>query len=395
MKNSYLIIWLFVATYTIKAQQLELYSRTTENVYSTAIADTFVLDVAYPKNLDYASKEVAYPLIILFDSYNTYTFSHHLKTIDMLTYHGQMPEAIIVGIPFTWQNRYSLTSIPKIDSLESFVFNQIIPAFKAGFNATGPLLIFGHSRTGYAVGYFTMKNSDKFQAAGVFSGFLDVGFDLKTTEQFLAERTASTAPFAFYYSAGKNTKEEETYLQDLEQLQSVFTQVPDKLKTMFFAFGYANHMTNYNLSVEAALLDYFGPYNLILDEWIFNKLDNLDTVNASTLLNILWADFNRVSEQLGGTVQPGISHILSIANHYMNNDANKALPLLTFGKRLYPGDYDLDYYLADTYIRLHKTENARQTIVEAKERLAADKLLSEEEKLEWLEAYNTLLAPND
>ena len=388
-----LFVYLLVISANAEAQELELYARSTNKVYSSAISDTFTLDVAIPKYFNHASSEVTFPLIILFDSYNTYTFSHHLKTIDMLTYHGQMPEAIVVGIPFTMQNRFKLTSLPMLDSLEAFVFKEVIPNFQEDYHATGPLLIFGHSRSAYAVGYFTMNNSSQFQASGVFSGFFDAGFDLATAERFLAQRSEISAPFAFYYSAGRTTREEETYLKDLEQLQDVFRdeRVPQQLRTLFFGFGYANHMTNYNLSVEAALLNYFGPYNLILDEWIFSKLEKLDTASGSTILRLLYTDFKKVSEQLGGTLQPGISHILSISNHYINSNATKALPLLALGKQLYPGDYDLDYYLVEAYFALDKMKEARETIDDAKERLTQDELLTEAEKADWLEAFEDVL----
>jgi enterochelin esterase-like enzyme len=387
-----LVLYLFYANLS-KAQELELYTRTTQNLYSTAINDSFLLDVAYPKYHEHTSPQVSYPLIVLFDSYNRYTFSHHLKTIDMLTGNDQMPEAVVVGIPFTPQNRKALTSVPGIDNLQSFVFDQVIPTFQKAYHATGPVLVFGHSRTGYAVGYFTMKNAAAFQAAGVFSGFFDTGFTAETASRFIDGHKASGAPFALYYSAGANTLEEATYMNDLQQLPAVFAveRLPENLRTTFFRFGYANHMTNYNLSVEAALLDYFGPYNLTLDNWLFNKTAKSDTASSLDIVREFYADFIAVSSQLGAPVSPTLTHFISLASYFMNRNPEAAFLLLSDGKKFYPGDFELDYYLAENYIVLENMKGAKETITHALKRLDNDMLLTTEEKMDWQDSFNDLL----
>ena len=383
---------------TAFGQPFNNYRLDTLAFHSQAVGETFQLELCLPLSLPIAAEAVRYPLIILFDSYNESTFQHNLQSIDIMTFHGQMPEAVVAGIPFTPQNRYYLTSptyrdgeaVAGIERMASFLFDELIPALKQRYQAAGPVILLGHSRTGFLVSHLMTQRYAEFQLAGAFSGFWEPGFEPADVDAFLADIAAHGRPFSFYFSAGSRSIQEATYHADYRQLSQKLQSaaVPANLHWAFHEHPYAGHMMNYNLSVPRVLTEYFGPYTLVLDDWLDHKVKTLE---PATALAALQADFAALSQQYGAELQPGITHFISIANVYRNQDVSAALEVLRYGLALYPRDYDLNYYLAFALLTKGEREKAEGVIAQMLEQAAQDEALDAEDRAELHEAFSELL----
>jgi hypothetical protein len=104
------VLLALIAQTDLTARDLTLYQSGSLPLKSLYLQDSIVLDIHLPESYNEASGSVLFPLIILFDSYNELTHAYNLHSIDILTLHGQMPESVIVGVPFTMHNRRYLTS---------------------------------------------------------------------------------------------------------------------------------------------------------------------------------------------------------------------------------------------------------------------------------------------
>lgn len=381
----------------LTAGELTLYQSGSLPLKSLYLQDSIILDIHLPESYNEASGSVLFPLIILFDSYNELTHAYNLHSIDILTLHGQMPESVIVGVPFTMQNRRYLTSqqvirgdsLSGIGRMERFLFEELMPLLRDEYDAGGNVLLFGHSRTGFLTSYLMVNRSDEFDVAGSFSGFFESGFEISEMEQFLIN-FQHKRNFHFYFSAG-DTREEQTYYDHYSKLEQWLaqTKTPQNFNWRYIENRNANHMTNYNLSLPAVLVDYFGFYNSILDNWLFGKLESVPT---DSVLLTLKKDFEDASGYYGKTIAPNPVHIYSITSHYVNNDDYQtALEVYLWGKEFYPLDYEMDYYIIDILLHTGEVEDALRWVSQTKTRIRNDNSLAPSEKTEMLQTFDGLM----
>jgi hypothetical protein len=134
----------------------------------------------------------------------------------MLVFHSQMPQPVVAGIPFSIQNRLQLTSLEnfygkegKIEKTTQFIFDELIPHLNNNFKTGRPVLIFGHSRTGFLTSFFMVNRREDFDLAGSFSGFFEKGFELNDIEKFLINHSINPNHFGIFFpQAQKPTKKQ-------------------------------------------------------------------------------------------------------------------------------------------------------------------------------------------
>jgi enterochelin esterase-like enzyme len=395
-----LILPLFAVFFSLRpaAQELTLYHSTTLDLYSDFLQDSIAIDLHLPESHTEASGNVPFPVIILFDSYNELTHAYNLHSIDILTLHGQMPESIIAGIPFTMQNRRYLTSleikagdtISGIERMELFLFSELLPLLKSKYEGRGPVLLFGHSRTAYLTSYLMCKRFEEFELAGSFSGFFETGFEKNDINKLLNTFNRTSGRFSYYFSAG-TAMEESTYFEDYQELTQLLASVttPPNFSWRYIENNHANHMTNYNLSLPEALVDYFAHYNSILDTWLFYKPENLV---ADSALIALQKDFDDASAFYGKTITPSPLHFFSIASYYSNNlDHHVALEIYLYGKEFYPNSWEMDYNIIELYLLTGQKSLAQSWIEQTKSRILADKIISPSDKTEMIRSFEAII----
>jgi enterochelin esterase-like enzyme len=394
--NKWLLIPLLLLMLQVTGRQFEFFTTETLDFYSEAVGENFEINLQLPENYFLSADSTTFPLIILLDQQNTFTYNYNLHSIDMLMFHSQMPQAVVAGIPFTMQNRLSLTSPEdfygaegRIEQTTQFVFDELIPHLKKHYRASKPVMIFGHSRTGFLTGYFMINRSEDFEMAGAFSSFFEKGFDLPDVEKLLQNREESSKAFSFYFSAGTKTNEEAGYLKDLLQLETFLNsrEIPANFSWQFYQQPFANHITNYNLSLPLALTHYFGNYNLLLDKWLFEKLN--ETVPENPAMELL-EDFEKLSSYYQAPINPDFVHIYSIASALINDHPAQALDIFKIGKSIYPFDYELDYSIISLMLSTGQTGQAEEWLHSATGAIKANVRLTEVEKNQTITTLQSL-----
>jgi enterochelin esterase-like enzyme len=392
------ILLMFLVSVRPVAQELTLYQTTNLDLYSVFLQDSIYIDLHLPESHREAAGNVPFPVIMLFDSYNELTHAYNLHSIDILTLHGQIPESIIAGIPFTMQNRRHLTSqevkagdtISGIERMAHFIFNELLPLLKSEYEGSGPVLLFGHSRTAYLTSYLMCKRFEEFELAGSFSGFFEAGFEKNDIKNFLNTFSRASGRFNFYFSAG-TALEEATYLEDYQELTQLLAGVttPPNFSWRYIENNHANHMTNYNLSLPEVLVDYFAHYNTILDTWLFQKLE---TLAADSALITLQKDFDDASLFYGKTITPSPLHFFSIASYYANKrDHQIALDIYLHGKELYPNSWEMDYSIVGLYLLTGEKSLAEGWVEQTRTRILADDSISTSVKAEMIRSFDGMI----
>lgn len=299
-----------------------------------------------PQEIDTSASKQSFPLVILFDQQNKFTTQYNFGSIDILTMHTQMPQCVVVGIPLE-NNRWELTStdtlIPEAqqsgaEMLHAYLMQELIPIVQKKFHANGPVIVIGHSRTGYFTHYLQEKNGDRFEAIGSFSAFFEN--EITAYSVFNAIQNRPINQRAIQYISAGTSLEEATYLNALHQMQTICNTDSALTTNIHFRKGiHETHMTNYNMSLPWMLIDYFATYSLVLEDWLFHKCDQFTTSEA---LNQFKKDLEQLKIFYKKEIIPNPVHIYSIASNYYNKgDLATCNLFLEYGRTFYPNETDM------------------------------------------------------
>lgn len=398
MKTLHFSILIFVISLSrIFGQEYSLYSNDNLIFDSKYLQESIELNIHLPETYDFSSKSVKYPLTIIFDSQHKSTYPHIIRSIDLLTNETQMPETIIIGVPFTMQNRFYFTSdqtktndsLSGIERMELFLFSELIPRLKKEFKADDFISIIGHSRTAFLVNYLAYKKSQEINVAVSLSGFhQESPLSIERFHSFLSDSNNFSNKFSYYLVSG-NTLEESNYLQQNKKLDSLLrkTTLPAKVKVHFKEQPYANHMTNYWVSVPPILIDAFAEYNAILDTWLHKKLNSTD---LEAPVDQYQSDLTNAGERIGSELLPGISHIFSLTSHYkyQSQNYNTALAFIDLGLSYYPEYLDFHFEKLELYTLLNNAEKVASYKSYLLNKVQKSTLIKEEDRSPILEYLN-------
>jgi enterochelin esterase-like enzyme len=381
----------------VTAQPYLNYSNDSLIFDSGLLGESIRVNIHLPETFRFSSDHTRYPVILIFDSQHTRSYPHIIRSMDLLTSETQIPESIIVGVPFNFQNRLYFTSgqkkeqdtISGIEKMEQFIFSELLPLLKKNYKASDYLSITGHSRTAFLVNYLAWKHPENVNNVLSLSGFLNESLlSLDTFVAFLTHKNHFPGKFRYYYTAG-TTLEELNYLTEYRQLKErlALCDMPDQVFTHYREEPYANHMTNYWISVPYIFTDIFSEYNSVLDRWFFEKLDRKQTGNP---LEEFRKDLEEAGKKTGHSLNPGLTHIFSLANHfaYSRQDYTTAEQFMLLGLE-YFSDYPDFYVELAEYSRLmNDHDKAARYVQIMKEKVTRNPLLSDAEKRAYLENLN-------
>jgi len=143
MHRSFFTLCLTFAAINLIAQGYNNYKTDTLHYYSEIFEDTILIYIHYPLSFEFKNEEMTFPLIVLFDSQHDNAHPYNIESINYLTCDNQMPDCIIVGIPFNSENRFYRTSakVPDgdvfsgIQKMEMFLFDELKPVLKKEYKA--------------------------------------------------------------------------------------------------------------------------------------------------------------------------------------------------------------------------------------------------------------------
>ena len=377
------------------AQGYNLYSDDSLVLQSTYLQGKVRLSLHLPETHRYASPETTYPIALIFDSQHEQVYPQLIQSFDLLTNESQIPETILVGIPFTLANRRYLTSnqtvpgdsLSGMQRLELFIFQELLPHLKSQRKGNDFLALFGHSRTAFLANYLCYTHPNQVSLTGSFSGFYDnEPLSIKGFYDFLTNDTLFQRPFLYFTTAG-STLEESSYADELLTLEQMIEAHPmgeSKAKARFAITPHANHMTNYWMSVPGVLCDAFSSYTAILTQWFHAPLDSMPTPHP---LEKFALDLREAGSDVGFTPNPSITQIYSLASlfAYQLNNHEIGIQFLELGLKYYP-NY-LSFY-PDIIEFSKATGNKKRTRSYQKtlrEKVEKSPLLSDEERQAYLD----------
>ena len=262
MNHKLLLIIFFISSFTLCSQETD--SIRSNNIYEKIYSDKLDIEreitIQLPRdyNLD---EEKRYPVFIVFDG--DYLFEIVSGNVDYMSFWGDIPEAIVVGINQI-DSRYNDTSV--IDNINftpisstanffEFVSQELIPYINKNYRTTNFRVAVGHERTANFINFFIIKK------VPIMNGYIVVSPKFtKQMKKYLAQYLISSSHNIYYYlstSSGDYKSISEDVLDFNQRLDSLNN------KNIYYKFQNLETPSHYTLpayTIPYSIEDMFSIY---------------------------------------------------------------------------------------------------------------------------------------
>ena len=268
-------------------------SQNLDSLYVSKINDTILskylnekrpLEIQLPRSYD-VELDKKYPLIIVLDG--DYMFNIAAGSVDYLSYWGDIPENLVVGISQK-ETRFkdssifdnlTHTPITSTASFYDFIVNEVIPYFSKNYRISNFRVILGHERTANFANFFLLKKNPVFR--GVISISPKISKNMNT---YLSENLSKTNS-NIVYTLSSSKKDFESIFKDVIDLQNSLDSVNNKnLKFKSLIFDEENHYILPSISVPKSISTLYSMYSDIDKTEYDSIISNLDTSPVDYLL---------------------------------------------------------------------------------------------------------------
>ena len=259
-------------------------SRINDTILSKYLNEKRPIEIQLPRSYG-ASPDKKYPLIVVLDG--DYMFNIVAGSVDYLSYWGDIPENLIVGInqketrfkDSSVLDNITHTPITSTASFYDFIVNELIPYFSKNFRISNFRVILGHERTANFANFFLLKKNPVFR--GVISISPKISKNMNT---YLYENLSKTNS-NIVYTLSSSKKDFESIFIDVIELQNSLDSINNKnLKFKSLIFDEENHYILPSISVPKSISTIYSMYSDIDKTEYDSIISNLDTSAIDYLL---------------------------------------------------------------------------------------------------------------
>jgi len=243
-------------------QQINLKgNRLTDSVFSKNLNEKRLIKIQLPRSYDKKSKK-KYPLMIVLDG--DYMFDIVAGSVDYLSYWGDIPENIVVGINQK-DTRYKDTSvfdnithtpITSTASFYDFIANDIIPYFSKNYKISNFKVIVGQERTANFVNFFLLKENP------IFRGVISISPKISENMNRYLSENLSKVNSKIVYTLSSSKKDFESIFKNVVKLEASLDSIDNKnLKFKSLIFDKENHYILPSVSVPNSIRSTYSMYS--------------------------------------------------------------------------------------------------------------------------------------
>ena len=246
------------------------FSQNLDSLYVSRINDTILskylnekrpIEIQLPRSYD-TNPDKKYPLIVVLDG--DYMFNIVAGSVDYLSYWGDIPENLIVGInqketrfkDSSVLDNITHTPITSTASFYDFIVNEIIPYFSKNYRISNFRVILGQERTANFANFFLLKKNPVFQAVISISPKMS-----KNMNSYLSENLSKTNS-KIVYTLSSSKKDFESIYKNVAELKNSLDSISNKnLKFESLIFDEENHYILPSLSVPKSIRSTYSMYS--------------------------------------------------------------------------------------------------------------------------------------
>ena len=246
------------------------FSQNLDSLYVSRINDTILskylnekrpIEIQLPRSYD-TNPDKKYPLIVVLDG--DYMFNIVAGSVDYLSYWGDIPENLIVGInqketrfkDSSVLDNITHTPITSTASFYDFIVNEVIPYFSKNYRISNFRVILGQERTANFANFFLLKKNPVFQAVVAISPKMS-----KNMNGYLSENLSKTNS-KIVYTLSSSKKDFESIYKNVSELKNSLDSISNQnLIFESLIFDEENHYILPSLSVPKSIRSTYSMYS--------------------------------------------------------------------------------------------------------------------------------------
>ena len=253
----------FLTINLLSSQNLDsLYvSRLNDTILSKYLNEKRAIEIQLPRSYEIESDK-NYPLMIVLDG--DYMFNIVSGSVDYLSYWGDIPENLVVGInqkdtrfqDSSVFDNITHTPISSTASFYDFIVNELIPYFSKNYRVSSFKVIVGQERTANFANFFLLKNDP--QIRGVISISPKISENMN---RYLNENLSKTNS-KIVYTLSSSKRDFESIFKNVSELTASLDSIENKnLRFESLIFDKENHYILPSVSVPNSIRSTYSMYS--------------------------------------------------------------------------------------------------------------------------------------
>ena len=253
----------FLTINLISSQNLDSLhvSRLSDTILSKYLNEKRAIEIQLPRSYEIESNK-NYPLMIVLDG--DYMFNIVSGSVDYLSYWGDVPENLVVGInqkdtrfqDSSVFDNITYTPISSTASFYDFIINELIPYFSKNYRVSNFKVIVGQERTANFANFFLLKNNP--QIRGVISISPKISENMN---RYLNENLSKTNS-KIVYTLSSSKRDFESIFKNASELTASLDSIENKnLRFESLIFDKENHYILPSVSVPKSIRSIYSMYS--------------------------------------------------------------------------------------------------------------------------------------
>ena len=264
MKKYTLNTFLFFLTINLlSSQNLDsLYvSRVNDTILSKYLNEKRAIEIQLPRSYE-TEVDKNYPLMIVLDG--DYMFNIVSGSVDYLSYWGDIPENLVVGInqkdtrfqDSSVFDNITFTPISSTASFYDFIVNELIPYFSKNYRVSNFKVIVGQERTANFANFFLLKNDPQIR------GVISISPKISENMSRYLNENLSKSNSKIVYTLSSSKRDFESIFKNVSELTASLDSIENKnLRFESLIFDKENHYILPSVSVPKSIRSTYSMYS--------------------------------------------------------------------------------------------------------------------------------------
>ena len=235
-------------------------SKINDTIVSKVLSENRAFEIQLPRSFNRDNK-TKYPLIIVMDG--DHLFNMVSGTVDYLSYWGDVPENIVVGIKqidsrfkdSSVLDNINNTPITSTANFYDFIIQELIPYVSKNYRSSDFIIVLGQERTANFINFFLLKSNPFIR------GYITISPKFsKNMKKYLVQNLRETGS-NILYTISSSKQDFETIYEDVLDFSNSLDSVSNK-NLIFKSLIYENenHYTLPTLSVPKSIRETYSLY---------------------------------------------------------------------------------------------------------------------------------------
>jgi len=264
MKKYTLNTFLFFFTINLLGSQNldSLYvSRVNDTILSKYLNEKRAVEIQLPRSYE-TEVDKNYPLMIVLDG--DYMFNIVSGSVDYLSYWGDIPENLVVGInqkdtrfqDSSVFDNITFTPISSTASFYDFIVNELIPYFSKNYRVSNFKVIVGQERTANFANFFLLKNDPQIR------GVISISPKISENMNRYLNENLSKSNSKIVYTLSSSKRDFESIFKNVSELTASLDSIENKnLRFESLIFDKENHYILPSVSVPKSIRSTYSMYS--------------------------------------------------------------------------------------------------------------------------------------